>query len=39
VFCEVAIDGGLQINDRMKTAATDALSGQLGEEILDRVQP
>jgi hypothetical protein len=39
MFGEVALDGGLQIDQRVKTAATDALSGQHGEEVLDCVEP
>lgn len=39
MFGEIAVDGGLQVDDRMKTAATDALASQNGEEALDRVQP
>ena len=39
MFGEVALDGGLQIDQRMETAATDALAGQYREEILDGVQP
>jgi len=38
VFGEVALDGGLQIDKRMETAAPDALAGQHGEEVLDGVQ-
>ena len=38
MFGEVALDGGLQIDQRMETAATDALAGQYREEILDSVQ-
>ena len=39
MFGEIAVDGGLQVDDRMKTAATDAFAGQHREEIFDRIQP
>ena len=38
MFGEVALDGGLQIDQEMETAATDALAGQYRKEILDSVQ-
>src|ERR1700739_3208025 len=36
---KVAVDRGLQIDDRVEAAAADALTGECGEEVLDRVQP
>ena len=36
---DVALDGGLQIDDGMKDAALQALSGQGGEEVLDGIEP
>ena len=39
MFGKVALDGSLQIDHRMETAATDTFSGQHGEEVLDSVEP
>src|ERR1700679_176092 len=39
MFGEGALDGSLQVDQRMETAATDAFSGQHGEEVLDSVEP
>jgi hypothetical protein len=39
VLGEIRIDGGLQVGDRAKDAAADALAGYLGEEVLDGVEP
>ena len=39
MFGEVAVDGGLQVDDGMEAAASDALARERREEILDRVQP
>ena len=39
MLLDVALDGGLQIDDGMEDAALQALSGQGGEEILDGVEP
>ena len=39
VLTEVAIDGGLEIGDRVEDAAAEAAPGQGGEEGLDGVQP
>ena len=39
VFCDEAVDRGLQIDDRMEHAVLEASSRQLGEEPLDRVWP
>ena len=36
---QIAIDCCLQIDERAKCAAADALAGQHGEEVLHRVQP
>jgi len=38
-FPEEAVDGGLEIDDRAKHAASEAALGQLGEEALDGVEP
>jgi len=38
-FGDEAVDGGLQIDERMKDAALEPPAGQAGEEGLDRVQP
>ena len=39
VLGDVAVDGGLKIDDRVEAAASDALAGQRREEGLDGVQP
>ena len=39
VFGQVAVDGGLQVDERMEDAATEAAAGELGEEALDRIEP
>jgi len=39
VLFDIAFDGGLQIDDGMKDAALQALSGQGGEEGLDGIEP
>jgi Domain of unknown function (DUF4062) len=39
VFGDVAVDRGLQIDDRVEAAALGAVPGESGEEGLDRVQP
>ena len=39
VFCEVAVDGGLEVDDRMKGTALEATLRQCCEEALDRVEP
>ena len=36
---EVAVDGGLEIDDALEDAALEPLPGQLGEEAFDRVEP
>ena len=36
---EVAVDGGLKVDDRAEDAAPDALSGEFGEEVFDGVEP
>src|SRR5882757_798098 len=36
---QVCVGGGLQIGDRTKDAATDALASHPGEEAFDRVEP
>ena len=33
------MDGGLQLCDALEDAATDALTGDLGEEAFDEIQP
>ena len=39
VLSEISVDGGLQVGDRAKDAAADALARHLGEEVLDGVEP
>ena len=39
VLGKIGVDGGLQVSDRAEDAAPDALAGDFGEEILDRVEP
>jgi hypothetical protein len=39
VFCEVAVDGSLEVDDRMKGAALEAMFRQFSEEAIDRVEP
>src|SRR3954451_16980840 len=39
VLGNVAVDRGLQLDDRAEHAAPEATPGQRGEEALDRVQP
>ena len=39
VLVEVVIDGHLQVDDGVEHATTYALSGDLGEEALDQVEP
>ena len=39
MFGEISIDGGLQVSDRVEDAAADALSGHLGKEVLDGIEP
>ena len=39
MFVEVAIDGGLKIDDGFEDAAPDAASCKGGEEILDGIEP
>jgi hypothetical protein len=36
---EIAVDGGLQLDDRAEDAAFEASLGERGEEGLNRVQP
>ena len=38
-LCDEAVDGDLQINDRSKHAALEALARELGEEAFDGVEP
>jgi hypothetical protein len=38
LFYEVAVDGGLEVDDRMKSAALEATLRQCCEEALDRVE-
>jgi hypothetical protein len=35
----VAVDGGLKVDDGAEDTASQALSGESGEEILDGVEP
>ena len=39
VLGEVAVDGGLEVDQGMEHAAFEAAAGQLGEEALDGIQP
>ncbi len=39
VFCEVAVDRGLDVDDGMEDAALETPLGQPGEEALDGVEP
>ena len=39
VFGEVAVDRGLQIDERMKDAALQPPAGQPGKKTFDRVEP
>ncbi len=39
VLCKEAVDGGLEVNDRMKNAALEATLRQFGEEALDGLEP
>jgi hypothetical protein len=39
VLDEMSIDSGLQVGDRVKDAAADALPRHLGKEVLDGVEP
>ena len=36
---KVGVDRAVQVDDRAKDAAADALPGHLGEEVLDRIEP
>ena len=39
VLGDVAVDGGLQVDDRVEAAAPEAAAGQRREEGLDGVEP
>ncbi len=39
VLFEIIVDRPLEVGDGVEHAATDALSGDLGEEALDQVEP
>ncbi len=39
VLLDVAVDGGLEIDDGMKHATLEALAGERGEEAFHGVQP
>ena len=39
VLAEIAVDRGLQINQRMEDTALQASAGEGGEEALDRIGP
>jgi hypothetical protein len=39
VLGEISVDGGLQVGNRAKDAAADALAGDLGKEVLDCIEP
>jgi hypothetical protein len=38
-FLEEAVDGGLQIDDRLEDPALEAALGQFGEEAFDGIEP
>ena len=38
-FLDEAVDGGLEIDDRPEDAASEASSGELGEEAFDSIEP
>ena len=38
-FREIAVDGGLKIDDGLEDAALQSSSGQLGEEAFDGIEP
>ena len=38
-FLQEAVDGGLEIDNRMEDAAFEAAFGQFGEEAFDRIEP
>ena len=37
VLGQISVDGGLEVDDRAEDAAADALAGDLGKEVLDRI--
>ena len=39
MLVEIAVDGGLQVDDRSEDAAPEALSGEFGEEAFDGIDP
>ncbi len=39
LFGYEAVDGGLEVDERMECAALEAAVGELGEEALDGVEP
>src|SRR5262249_30040369 len=39
VLGEIGVDRALEVDDRAEDAATDALAGHFGEEVLDRIEP
>ena len=39
MLLEVAVDGGLQVDDRSEDAAPEALAGEFGEEAFEGVEP
>lgn len=38
-FVDEAVDGGLQLGDGAERAALEAALGELGEQVLDGVEP
>ena len=39
MLVEVAVDGGLKVDDGSEDAAPDALASELGEEAFDGIEP
>ena len=39
MFVEIAVDGGLQVDDGSEDAPSEALAGEFGEEALDGIEP
>jgi len=39
VLVEIAVDGGLQVDDGSEVAAPEALAGEIGEEAFNGVEP
>jgi len=39
VLGQIGIDGALNVDDRTEAAVSNALAGQFGEEVLNRIEP